>query len=61
MPEAIRHTNRAYFFDTSKEQARHFAELTDGTQIELKGNRLPPWFKPIWEQFGQKSSEPPAA
>ena len=52
LPEAIRHTNRAYLFDTSEEHAWYFAEITDGTQIELKGDEIPHWFEPIWDQFG---------
>lgn len=51
LPQAIRHTNRAYLFDTSEEHARFFAEITDGIQIELTGDKLPDWFAPIWDQF----------
>jgi predicted ABC-type ATPase len=52
LPEAIRQTNRAYLFDTSEEHAWYFAEVTDGTQIELKDDEMPHWFEPIWDQFG---------
>jgi predicted ABC-type ATPase len=51
--EAIRHTNRAFFFDTSEAQAWYFAEATDGTTIELKSDEMPNWFQPIWEQFAK--------
>jgi predicted ABC-type ATPase len=47
--EAIRHTNRAYIFDNSTDNAdrQHtwLAEITDGRSLELKTNRIPAWFK----------------
>lgn len=49
--EAIRYANRAYLFDTSQENAWHFAETTDGQKIELKNQKMPNWFRPIWDQF----------
>jgi predicted ABC-type ATPase len=46
---AIRHTNRAYIFDNSTDNAdlRHtwLAEITDGRELELKTDRIPAWFK----------------
>ena len=46
---AIRHTNRAYIFDNSapNEEMKHtwLAEITDGTNLELKSDRIPAWFK----------------
>lgn len=46
---AIRHTNRAYVFDNSGDNAegRHtwLAEITDGRRLELKTDRLPAWFQ----------------
>ncbi len=49
--EAIRHTNRAFLFDTSEAVAWYFAEVTDGTSIKLKSDEMPNWFQPIWDQF----------
>lgn len=49
--EAIRHTNRAYFFDTSEATSWFFAEAKEGTSIELKSDEMPDWFQPIWDQF----------
>jgi predicted ABC-type ATPase len=46
---AIRHTNRAYIFDNSTDNAsrRHtwLAEVTDGQFLEMKTDRIPGWFK----------------
>lgn len=57
--EALRHTNRAYLFDTSGEPW-FFAEVTNGTTIELKtGGQIPSWFEPIADQFAADS--PPSA
>ncbi|HEV8061858.1 MAG TPA: hypothetical protein VGP68_18410 [Gemmataceae bacterium] len=55
LPEAIVYTNRAYFFDTSKE-SRFFAEATDGKQIELKTDKIPIWFVPTWQRFALKET-----
>jgi predicted ABC-type ATPase len=52
LPDAIPFTNRAYFFDTSHEEAWYFAEATDGRTLELKSDEVPDWFEPIWNQFG---------
>lgn len=47
--DAIRHTNRAYVFDNSTDNAdgRHtwLAEITEGRTLELKTDRIPAWFK----------------
>jgi predicted ABC-type ATPase len=47
--DAIRHTNRAYIFDNSGDNAdcQHtwLAEITDGKTLELKTDRIPAWFK----------------
>lgn len=50
--EAIPHTNRAFFFDTSESNAWYFAEATDGNRIELESDEMPSWFESVWEQFG---------
>ena len=47
--EAIRHTNRAYIFDNSSNNAdgthTWLAEITDGRMLELKTHQVPAWFK----------------
>lgn len=47
--EAIRHTNRAYIFDNSGDNAdgKHtwLAEITEAKILELKTDRIPSWFK----------------
>ena len=47
--EAIRHTNRAYIFDNSTNNADSshtwLAEITDGRTLELKTHEVPAWFK----------------
>lgn len=49
--EAVRFANRAYFFDTSAESTRYFAEITDGTKIDLKSSEMPMWFRSaVWDK-----------
>lgn len=47
--DAIRHTNRAYVFDNSGDNADHqhtwLAEITDGQELELKTDLVPAWFQ----------------
>jgi predicted ABC-type ATPase len=47
--DAVRHTNRAYIFDNSTDNAdqQHtwLAEITEGRTLELKTNQIPAWFK----------------
>jgi predicted ABC-type ATPase len=46
--DAIRHTNRAYIFDNSTDNAdgkqSWLAEITEGRKMELKTNEIPAWF-----------------
>ncbi len=46
---AIRQTNRAFIFDNStdnvEKQHTWLAEVTDGTLLEIKTDRIPAWFK----------------
>ena len=46
---AIRHTNRAYIFDNSTDNADHthtwLAAITEGRRLELKTDQIPAWFK----------------
>ncbi len=43
--EAVKHTNRAYIFDNSGEDKTWIAEITNGTDVELKGDEIPTWFQ----------------
>ncbi len=45
LSEAIRATNRAYLFDNSGETKVWVAEVTAGTQVEIKTDRLPEWVR----------------
>lgn len=46
---AIRHSNRAYIFDNSTDNADRtrtwLAEITEGRTLELKTDQIPAWFK----------------
>ncbi len=46
---AIRHTNRAYVFDNSRDArdaiGTWIAEITEGRELELKSDQIPAWFK----------------
>lgn len=42
--DAVRLTSRAYIFDNSGETNLWIAEITDGTDIELKTDFVPQWF-----------------
>jgi predicted ABC-type ATPase len=50
--DAIRHTDRAYFFDTSEPQSQFIAESVGGKRPEVRGNPMPNWFKSyVWDRF----------
>jgi len=52
--DAVRHTNRAYLFDNSREGGARLwvAEVTDGRKLELKCDAMPRWFqKSVWEKI----------
>jgi predicted ABC-type ATPase len=51
LAEAIRHTDRAFMFDTSEDEPWYFAEITDGTLLDMKDIEIPNWFIPVWSQF----------
>ena len=44
LPEAIKHTDRAYIFANSADKAELIAEITDAKRIEIKVNSVPAWF-----------------
>jgi predicted ABC-type ATPase len=43
--EAIKFSNRAYIFDNSGETKTWIAEITNGTDVELKVDEIPTWFQ----------------
>jgi predicted ABC-type ATPase len=49
--EAIRNTDRAYLFDTSDKDPWYIAEVTDGTNIDMKSDEMPNWFQSFWDRF----------
>jgi predicted ABC-type ATPase len=52
--EAVRHTNRAYVFDNSRDGSDHLwvAEITDGTDLEMKCDPMPAWFqRAVWDKI----------
>ncbi len=52
LPEAIRHSNRAFLFDNSGLQHVWVAEITDGKDLEMKTVRMPDWFKKaVWDKM----------
>lgn len=52
LAEAIQHTDRAYIFDNSGQDRVWLAEVTDGVELEFKGEWMPYWFKTaLWDKF----------
>jgi predicted ABC-type ATPase len=52
--EAVRHTNRAYVFDNSRDGSYHLwvAEITEGTDLEMKCDPMPAWFqRAVWDKI----------
>lgn len=50
--EAIRYSNRAYFFDTSADRAAFIGQVIEGTTLDLAVAETPTWFAPIARRFG---------
>jgi predicted ABC-type ATPase len=51
---AIKHTHRAYLFDNSRHGGERLwvAEITNGTELELKCDPMPLWFqKAVWDKI----------
>ena len=45
-------TDRAYIFDNSGDDCTGLAEVTNGSQLELKADHMPQWFKKaLWDKF----------
>jgi predicted ABC-type ATPase len=54
--EAVKHTNRAYLFDNSRQATDRLwgAEITDARELELKCDPMPRWFqKTVWEKINK--------
>ncbi|MEZ6142372.1 MAG: zeta toxin family protein [Zavarzinella sp.] len=52
LPDAVKQSNRAYFFDSSSTNSVWFAEITDGIHLEIKQNVLVPiWFNGVVESL----------
>lgn len=52
--DAVRHTNRAYVFDNSRDGSDHLwvAEITEGTDLEMKCDPMPAWFqRAVWDKI----------
>ncbi|MFL5342835.1 MAG: hypothetical protein ACJ8F7_22095 [Gemmataceae bacterium] len=50
--DAIRHTDRAYFFDTSEPKALFVAESAGGGRPALRCDVMPNWFKTfVWDRY----------
>jgi len=52
--QAVKHTNRAYIFDNSRQDSDHLwvAEITDGRELVVKSDPMPLWFqKAVWEKI----------
>lgn len=52
--EAVKHSNRVYFFDNSRQGTEHLwvAEITNARELELKCDPMPLWFqKTIWDKI----------
>lgn len=52
LPEALMYADRAYIFDNSGGGKVWIAEVTHGTEIEMKTDQMPAWFKAaLWDKF----------
>jgi predicted ABC-type ATPase len=51
LPKALDSANRAFLFDTSGDEPWYFAEVIDGSTVELQTDVMPKWFQPIWDSI----------
>ena len=52
LPDAVAYADRAYIFDNSGGGKVWIAEVTGGTDIEMKADQMPAWFKAaLWDKF----------
>lgn len=53
LPNAVECADRAYLFDNSGSDRIWVAEASDGTELEMKTDAMPAWFKTaLWDRFG---------
>lgn len=55
--EAVKHTNRTYLFDNSRQGTEHLwvAEITEARELELKCDPMPLWFQEtVWDKINPK-------
>jgi len=58
LSEAVRYTDRAYIFDNSGQDRVWLAEVTDGVDLEFKGEWMPQWFKTaLWDKSAADEEE----
>ena len=59
LAQAVSHADRAYIFDNSGADRVWIAEVTDGTEVEMKTDEMPAWFKTaLWDQFEAGEPKP---
>lgn len=54
LSDAVTYADRAYIFDNSGHDQNQVlvAEVTDGSEIEIRSDRMPVWFKTaLWDKF----------
>ena len=52
LSQATAYADRAYLFDNSDSNRVWIAEVTGGTEIEMKTDQMPAWFKTaLWDKF----------
>lgn len=52
LADAVQYTDRAYIFDNSGHEKVWVAEVTGGSDLEIKTDTMPHWFKTsLWDKF----------
>jgi predicted ABC-type ATPase len=51
LPDAVRETHRAFFFDSSTPENWHFASYSTEGGVKLIGDEVPRWFRSVWEKL----------
>lgn len=49
--DAVLASSRAFFFDTSGDEAVYFAEAVNGNELVIHSEEIPGWFEPIWSRL----------
>lgn len=56
--DAVRHTDRAFIFDNSGTASVWLAEVTGGTELEMKASPMPGWFKThVWDRMSPPDAD----